>query len=101
MVAKLRKADHWRLTDDEAAMLDEATINLWEYLPIPRQQRGVIAASTALVGAAATVVGPRVLEDRLHALAAQRPPGMSESEAVDELFAAMYSGVQPEWLRGP
>lgn len=93
-VVARRAGEHWRLTDDEALALGEATLNLYDALPIPELQSALAKALTVYVATVSEVVGTKITEGALASRAAvYRAQGMTQEDAerkvVDEMMATL------------
>lgn len=92
-IVSRRLGPHWALDEEEAAALGAALAQLWDALPIPDTESGLIKASAVLATTMGEVVAGKVAEGKLRAVVAQRPAGVTEAEYLDMLLGEMLGRV--------
>lgn len=81
----------WALDDEEARALGAALANLYDALPIPDTESGIVKASAVLVTVVGETISGKIAEGKLRTLMAQRPPHMTEAEYMDALIGGMVN----------
>lgn len=89
-----RLGEWWALDDEEARALGGALANLYDALPIPDTESGLVKATAVLAATMSEVIGGKVAEGQLRKLMANRPPHMTEAEYMDAMIGGIFSQMQ-------